>query len=758
MENKTISRRDLLKGTGALVVSFSLFSPVTRALAQAVAPADLVPDATSLDSWLAIAADGHVTVFTSKVELGTGVQTALAQIVGEELDVPFRQIRMETGDTDKTVDQGLTVASRTVERAGPQMRQAAAAGRQTLLKLAATRLDAPVEKLEVADGVVSVANNPETKVSYADLVGGKRFDMKIVATGTGWDLKVAPDVRPKDIDKYKIVGTSVPRMDLPPKFTGQFTYSADVRVPGMLHGRVVRPPTVNTKPTNVDESSIKGIDGIVKVVQQGSFVGVVAQTEWAAVQASRKLKVTWSAPLNKYPSTKGEVFEYLKNTKSLRDQAIVNRGDPETAISQAAPGKMLDATYHWPFQLHGMLGPSCTLADVRDNHATIWSPTQGPFSTRPRVATLLGIPEKNVRVIYTEGPGSYGRLQNDDCAEDAALMSQAVGKPVRVQWSRADEHGWETKGPAQLITIRAAVDANGQVSAWDYHDRTFPWSEEGNPLLASRQIGQKPTATGFPNGNAGGGEIYKFENQKVTASVIPWVFPEPMPLRTGNLRAPGDLARSFASETMIDQLASAANADPVEFRLRYLTDKRIIDVLNAATKRAGWKPRQSHAATNGSKVTGRGVAVANRANTMTASVADVEVDKATGKVTVKHVTIAQDCGLIVNPDGAKNQIEGNVIQGVSRALLEELKFDASGITSLDWVGYPILPFPDVPDVEIVLVNRKDMPSLGGGEPSIVSIPAAIANAIHDAVGVRMREVPMTAERVLAALKSNATSA
>jgi CO/xanthine dehydrogenase Mo-binding subunit len=337
-------------------------------------------------------------------------------------------------------------------------------------------------------------------------------------------------------------------------------------------------------------------------------------------------------------------------------------------------------------------------------------------------------------------------------------MSQAVGKPVRVQWSRADEHGWETKGPAQLITIRAALNANGQVAAWDYHDRTFPWSEEGNPLLASRQIGQKPTAAGFPNGNAGGGEIYKFDNQKVMASVIPWVFPEPMPLRTGNLRAPGDLARSFASETMIDQLASAANVDPVEFRLRYLTDKRIIDVLNAATKQAGWKPRQSRAQASGTKVTGRGVAVANRANTMTASIADVEVDKTTGKVTVKHVTIAQDCGLIVNPDGAKNQIEGNVIQGVSRALLEELKYDASGITSLDWVGYPILPFPDVPDVEIVLINRKDMPSLGSGEPSIVSIPAAIANAVHDAVGVRMREVPMTSERVLVALKSGAASA
>ena len=761
MKEQTISRRDLLKGAGALVVSFSLWSPVTRALGQAAgaAPGVPTPDATSLDSWLAVAADGNVTVFTSKVELGTGTQTALAQIVAEELDVPFGRIRMETGDTAKTVDQGLTVASRTVERAGPQLRQAAAAGRQALLQLASTRLNAPAEKLQVSDGVVSVAGGAGKKVSYAELVGGKRFNVRITATGTGWDLKVAPEVKAKDPKTYKIVGTSAPRMDLPPKFTGEFMYSADVRVPGMLHGRVVRPPTVNTKPASVDEDSIRGIPGVVKVVQEGSFLGVVAETEWAAIRAARTLKATWSAPENKYPSTADEVFDYLKNTKSVRDQVVVNRGDLDTAISQGS--KSFDLTYHWPFQLHGMFGPSCAVADVRGDQATVWSATQGSFSTRTRVAKLLGVPETNVRVIYAEGSGSYGRLQNDDAVEDATVMSRALGKPVRVQWMRADEHGWEPKGPAQLMTVRAAVDAQGKVTAWDFLDRSFPWSEEGNPLLASRQIGLKPTEVGFTNGNGGGGQIYNFENQKVVAAMIPWVWPDPMPLRSSNLRAPGDLSRCFASETALDEIAASVGADPVEFRLRYLTDKRIIDVLNAATKKADWKPRPPGAnaapGTGALKAEGCGVAVANRGNSMTASVAEVEVDRNSGKVTVKRVTLAHDCGLIVNPDGLKNQIEGNIIQGVSRALLEEVKFDATGIKSLDWISYPILRFPEVPEIDIVLINRPEMPSLGAGEASMVSVPAAITNAIFDAVGIRLREVPMTPERVLSAMKAGVTS-
>jgi nicotinate dehydrogenase subunit B len=754
METKSISRRDLLKSTGVLIVGFSFFGTASRALAQGEGLSVDGMDPTVLDSWLAISKDGTVTVFTGKVELGTGVVTALAQIVAEELDVSFNKVYMDSGDTDKAVDQGVTAAARTIERGGVQLRQASAAARQELLKLASARLDSPVDKLTVTDGVVSVVGNPAKKIAYGDLLGGKRFNIKIVASGVGWDMKVAPEVPAKNSKDYKIVGKSIPRVDLPEKFTGEFVYSQDASVPGMLHGRVVRPATSLSAPASVDESSIKNIPGVVKVVREGSFVGVVAETEWAAIQAARALKVTWSEPTLKMMSGPSEVFDYLKNTKSFKDNVVTNRGNLDAAFSQAQ--KKYEATYYWPFQLHGMIGPPCALADVRGDKATIWTGTQGPFRTRDAIAKMLSMPPKNVHLLYREGSGSYGRLESDDVAEDAALMSRAVGKPVRVQWMREDEHAWDPKGPAQLTTIRAGVDAQGNVIAWDFMDRSLPWSEsEANPLLASTQIGLKPTGPGFLNGAGGGGQIYTFENQKVLAANIPWVQQGQWPLRTSNLRAPGDLARVFASESTIDEIASDLHVDPVQFRLRYLTsDKRISEILIATAKKAVWTDRPAPApASTGAKAAGRGIAVANRANTMTAAVAEVEVDKTTGEVTVKKISLGHDCGLIVNPDGLKNQIEGNVLQAVSRALLEEVKFDSTGQKNLDWDSYPVIRFEQIPDVEIVLIDRPEMQPLGGGEPSIVPVTAAIANAIFDATGARMRQVPFTPQRVLSALKA-----
>jgi len=754
METKFISRRDLLKGTGVLVVSFSFFGRVSNALAQGDGLSVDGMDPTVLDSWMAIAKDGTVTVFTGKVELGTGVVTALAQVVAEELDVRFDKVYMDSGDTDKAVDQGVTAAARTIERGGVQLRQASAVARQELLKLASARLDSPVDKLTVTDGVVSVVGNPSRKIAYGDLLGGKRFNVKITASGSGWDMKVAPLVPAKDPKDYKIVGKSIPRVDLPEKFTGEFVYSQDVSVPGMLHGRALRPATSLSMPSNVDESSIRNIPGVVKVVREGSFVGVVAETEWAAIQAARALKVTWSEPTLKMPSGPDEVFDYLKNTKSFKDNVVTNRGNLDAAFSQAH--KVLEATYYWPFQLHGMMGPPCAVADVRGDRATIWAGTQGPFRTRDAIAKMLNIPPKNVHLLYREGSGSYGRLECDDTAEDAALMSRAVGKPVRVQWMREDEHAWDPKGPAQYTTVRAGIDAQGNVIAWDFMDRSFPWTaSEGNPLLASSQIGLTPTTPGFLNGAGGGGQIYTFENQKVLAANIPWVQKGDWPLRTSNLRAPGDLARVFASESMIDDIASYLHVDPVQFRLRYLTsDKRISEVLVTTAKNAGWTDRPSPApASSGTKAAGRGVAAANRANTMTAAVAEIEVDKKTGEISVKKITLTHDCGLIVNPDGLKNQIEGNIIQGVSRALMEEVQFDTTGQKNLDWDSYPVIRFNQVPDVEIFLINQPKMQPLGGGEPSIVPITAAIGNAFFDATGVRLRRAPFTPDRVLAALKA-----
>lgn len=751
MKITELNRRQFLKTTGVLIISFNFFPPSPSSAQSMVEPANDA-DPRELDSWLAIAPDGTVTVFSGKVDLGTGVETALAQIVAEELDVPFNKVRMVSLDTAKAIDQGITAGSRTIERAGPQLRQAAAAARQELFKRASERLGSPVDRLTVANGVIS---DGAKKVSYAQLIGGKRFNKKITVTDSGWNMKVAPEVRAKNFKDYKVVGTSQKRVELPPKMTGEFVYAHDVRIPGMLHGRVVRPPTITSKPASVDESTVKSIPGFMKVVQEGSFLGVVCTTEWSAIKASKALKVTWSEPPTKMPSGPDEVFTILQNTKSLRDQVTVNRGNPDAALGKAS--KTYEAAYRWPFQMHGMMGPSCAVADASNNRVTIYSGTQGSFETRTAVAEMLNLPEKNVRLLWREASGSYGRMGADDVAEDAVLLSRAVGKPVRVQWMRADEHGWEPKGPAQLDIVRAGIDSEGKVIAWDFADRGFPLtaaSGRGLRLLASRQIGMKPTSDGNSNGTQGGGDMYTFENQKCAAPLIPWVQPDETPLRTGYLRAPGDIARCFASESLIDEIAADQKVDPVQFRMRYLGEnKRGADALLAVVKQVGWQERPSPASTSaGEKATGRGVAISNRAGTICGAVAEVEVDKTSGKVLVKRFVLSHDCGLVINPDGLKNQIEGNIIQGVSRALMEEVKYDSTGITSLDWRTYPVIRFPDIPEIDIVLINRPEMPALGGGEPSSAPIAAAIANAIFDAVGVRLREAPFTPERVLAGLK------
>jgi len=752
MHTHALSRRDLLKA-GALVVGFNLFAPLTRLFGQGLQGGTPLSNvgglpADQLDSWLAIAPDGTVSVFTSKVDLGTGIGTALGQIVAEELDVPIARVSMEIGDTTKSVDQGRTSASRTLERAGPQLRQAAAAARQELLKRASVQLGAPAGQLTVVDGVVHVAANPTRSVSYAALVGGGRFNTKVDASGEQWDLKVAADVKPKDPKDYKVVGTSVARFDLPAKFNATFLYAHEVRVPGMLHGRVVRPPVVNSRPVAVDERSIADIPGMVRIVQKGNFLGVVAQTEWAAIRAARTLKVTWAAPPAQLPAGPNGIYDYLQNTKPVAERVATNTGNAAAAFAQAS--KTFDATYRWPFQMHGMIGPSCAVADVQGNKATIWSGSQAPFITRNGIARLLGIAEQDVHFIYCEGSGCYGRLEPDDAPEDAALMSQTVGRPVRVQWMREDEHGWEPKGPPQLITIRSGIDAQGNVITWDYVEHTIPWTDARlTPMLASRQTGIKPDENGIALGG-GDASPYVFANRKVTAATLPWIM-SPNPLRTANLRAPYSQARCLAAESQMDDMAAAAGIDAVEFRLRHLTgsnNERVAAVLRAVAKQAAWEPRTRSATATGSAIAkGRGVAISGLAGTVVAQIADVEVNRSTGKVTVKRVTVAHDCGIIVNPDGVRNQIEGNVIQGCSRALLEEVNFDAAGVKNLNWSTYPIMKFSDVPAVDIVLINHPELPPMGAGEASTTATAAAIGNAIFDAVGVRLRQVPFTPERL-----------
>lgn len=761
-----ISRREFLKNGGALVISFSLLGPHDRALAKAASNIDPYDspdylDPRQLDSWLAIMQDGGIKVFCGKAEIGTGVKTALAQIVAEELDVSFDRIHMIMGDTAKTVDQGRTTGSGTIESAGAQLRQAAAAGRLQLLKLATTHLQTPVDKLSVNDGIVEVTDEPSKKTSYAKLIGGRLFHAQINATGVEREMVVAPGVKLKDYRQYKIVGTSIPRVDLPAKLTGEFVYTSDVRVPGMLHGRVVRPAHVLSSPAHIHEESIGHIPGIVKVVYEGSFVGIVAETEWAAVQAANTLKVDWSEPNSKMPAGREGVGAYLENTSSFNEDEEVNKGEVEAALRQSV--RVFERTYDWPFQDHGMMGPSCAVAEVAGDKVRVWTGAQGPFTTRDRLSDMLGVPKRNIQVIFVESAGCYGRLTADDAAEDAVLLSRAVGQPVRVQWMRSDEHVWEPKGPQQLIKIRVGVDRQGRLIAWDLACRTLPLTEfQGTPQLAERQVGHNgtPQFPGSPRGGAAPAQLYDIPNERSKAYYVPWPQDDPSPLRISVLRAPGDPSGWFAGESIIDEIASAFAVDPFQFRLRHLAgNQRAVDLLEATVKRSGWKERPSPALFESSSSIrdGRGLALIQRGNTLVAAVAEVNVDRSTGAVTVKRVTVGHDCGLVVNPDGLKAQIEGNVVQGVSRTLFEEVKFDSSGMKSVDWNSYPVITFRYVPDVDIILLNRPEKPASGAGEPAIVPIPAAIGNAIFDAVGARLYEVPFRPECVLAAMQHSSVN-
>ncbi|HLH26696.1 MAG TPA: molybdopterin cofactor-binding domain-containing protein [Chloroflexota bacterium] len=744
-----LSRRTFLKASGILVVGVSVAGParlLSAPAAHAQQPPPFGDPADLLDSWLAIDGDGAVTVYSGRVELGTGVETALVQIAAEELDVPLDRVTILQGDTARTVDQGASVGSTTVSRGGAEIRRAAAAARQALVGLAAERLGVPADQLTVKDGIVYVASDPwqpndqapTRSASYGDLIGGQRFG-----------VAVSDDAQPKDPAQYTIVGRSIPRVDIPAKMVGTYQYVQNVRVPGMLHGRVVRPspPQSGVTLVSVDEDSVSDVPGLVQVVRQGNWVGVVAEREENAIKAARQLKVTWSDPPGLPPQA--EVFTLMRNTPS-DDRVLAEVGDVDGALASAA--RTLQATYEWPQQIHAMMGPDCGVADVRDGRATVWSGTQYPLGHQRLLAQRLGLPIENVRIIYTEGSGCYGRYTTDDAALDAAMLSQAVGRPVRVQWMRQDEHGWDHANTPMLFDMRAGLDASGNVVAWEHQ----AWSARhtGQALLGDQTGGNWviPLDPVFVGDDTP--KFYDFANRRYVLHAL-----DRAVLRYGNNRSLGAILSAFAAESFIDELAAAAGQDPVQYRLRYLSDPRAIDALRAATERAGWETRPSpkRGAATGGVLTGRGVALTEygvtpqTGTTWVSAVADVEVDPDSGAVRVPRIVVAHDCGLIVNPDGVRNQIEGNVLQGLSRALFEEATWDSTGVTSIDWRTYPILTFNDVPDVDVVLINRPDVRSSGAGESGCIPLGAVIANAIHDATGVRLRRVPFTAERVKAAL-------
>jgi nicotinate dehydrogenase subunit B len=729
------NRREFLEATGILIVSFSLPTFLRTADAQtATSPKTVALD--EVDAFLAIDPNGRVTLYSGKVELGTGVSTALTQILAEELDVPVARIALIEGDTALTPAQGKTWGSLTIQVGGVQIRQATATARQALLQEAGKQLGVPVGDLVVEQGTVR-ARSGGKQVTYGELIGGKNFSLKVD--------KQAPL---KDPANYKIVGQSIPRYDIPPKITGQFTYVQDVKVPGMLHGRVVRPPAIAASLQSVEENSVKNIPGLVKVVRQGNFLGVVAESEWGAIQAAQKLKASWSNWEGLPEQSK--LWEYVRATKVNKDDVTSNVGNAEQALRQAA--KRISASYNFAIHSHASMGPSAAVAEFKEGKLTCWSASQAPHDLRSQLAAMLSMKDSDVHVLYVEGSGCYGRNGHEDAAGDAALLARAVGRPVRVQWMREDENGWDPKGPPTLMDLQAGLDASGAVVAW-YSQLYVPEGGGGNVKLLAADLAGLPCEKGMFPGNI------------INNSAIPYAFPNvrtlahrlaETPFRPSWIRAPGRMQNTFCNEAFVDELAVAAGADPFEFRLRYLNnDPRGTELLKRLMTFAQWKGRSSGKSTGGDVSSGRGVTYIKYelARTYVGAVADVEVNRKSGEIRVKHFAIVQDCGQIINPDGVRNQIEGNVVQTVSRTLKEEVTFDRAHITSLDWASYPILTFPEVPDVDIDLIDRPTEKPWGVGEPAAAVVPSAIANAVFDAVGVRMRSVPFTPAKMVAALQS-----
>jgi CO/xanthine dehydrogenase Mo-binding subunit len=738
--NLLSSRRDVLKGA-TLLVSFSWLGLPAGAFAQSdPAPAGGKPLAlNSVDSFLAIDEKGAVIVYSGKVDLGTGVLTALSQIAADELDVPLSSVSIVEGDTALTPDQGPTFGSLSIQNGGVQIRNACAVARNALLDLASAKLGLKPEELKTQDGTVSGGGK---SVTYGELIGGRSFALAV-------DHKNPP--KTKASKDFKLVGTSLRRLDIPGKVTGSFTYMHDVRVPDMLHGRVVRPPAIGATLESVDEASVSGIPGLVKIVREGNFLGVVAENEWAAIKAARQLKASWSS-WEGLPE-KAKLFDHVRATNVAKEEVTGSAGNSAEAMAKDG-AKKFSATYDFAIHTHGSIGPSCAIAEFKDSKLTSWSASQATHNLQKQLAKMFGLPLESVRCIYVEGSGCYGRNGHEDAAADAALLSKAISKPVRVQWSRADEHGWDPKGPPTLIDLRAAMDGSNKVTAWE--GEFFIPNQTPNtflvPLVAATLSGLPADETIAPGNIHQDSNIpYKFPNIKTVCHRL-----ESTPLRPSWIRTPGRMQNTFANESFIDELAAAAGTDPIEFRLAYLdpADKRGIEVLNRAAALAKWEKRPSpKRGASGEVLKGRGVSYVKYelARTYVAAVAEVEVQRATGAVRVTRFYVTHDCGQIINPDGLKNQIEGNVIQTISRTLIEDLKFDRSKVTSVDWATYPILTFPDVPEVVIEAIDRPDEKPWGAGEPSAAVIPSAISNAVFDAAGIRMRSVPFTPEKVKLAL-------
>ena len=792
MLNKEFSRSSFVKGGGAMVIGFSAAGAAVGAKAAkaAIDPyASMGPfDQISVDSWLIIHADNTASLKIGKVEMGQGTPTALLMIAAEELDMSFAQMKMITHDTNVTPNQGSSVGSQGVQTGGKQTRAAAAAAKAALLKLASTNLGVPAASLSVDKGVVSGGGKT---VTYGALIGDKLFNTTITgfsaagnATTPAQAVAGSPGTKP--VSQYKIVGTSPARVDIPDKVTGKYTYVHNIQVPGMMHGRVVRPrgqgaygDGTSQKILSVDESSIKHIPG-VQVIRFNNFLGVVAPTEYAAIQAGAQLKVKWADP-PVLPGV-GNLWKGMRDHDSagkVPARILQNVNNFESAFKSAA--FQVNQAYKFHYTGHMPIGPSCCVADVTPNGARVFTNTQDAYGTRQNIKDVLDVvmgpkaPALNrIRLTYVEGASVYGSAPYRDNNQGAAIMSAIVGKPVRLQFMRWDEHGWDNYGPAQMTDIRAGADAKGNLVALEF-------THFGIPYYSTQPAQQQVVAgtTGFPNlatqyAPLGPGETtisgaqYNIPNWKVIGKSLPLANNY---FSVSFLRAPNNPQSAFATEQAVDELAYMAKMDPVAFRLQNVATAtgtvpdvalRWRNVLTNVAKDASWQPKVAASSLSSANVvTGRGVAFGFYSNTMTCCVADIEVNKSTGKIVAKELHVAGDAGLIVYPAGSENNEEGAAMQGLSRGLYEQVDFDKKGVTSLDWVTYPMIRFKDAPKVHIHGLTRTDVPdpagpgsrTTGSGEPALSPVPAAVANAFFDATGVRIREAPMTPSRVRGVLEA-----
>jgi len=741
-----LPRRDFLKAGGALVIGFSSAGILADALFAQGPPQTFSaprsgaagpPDPRQIDTWLAIHNDNTATVYIGYVELGQGSTTSLLQVSAEELDFEMSQVSTVRLDTDVTPNQGGTYSSSSIARGSPAIRTAAAEARAALLAMAATKLDAPVESLSVSKGVISSRFGGKS-ITYGELIGEKRFSLAF--TGK------AP-VKP--VADYKLVGARPPRNDIPDKVSGKYVYLQHVRLPGMWHGRVVRPRGqgaygAGAKVATLDESSLAHIPG-ARVVRKGDFVGVVAEREWDAVRAARDLKITWDMPAT-LPGSDG-VYAAMRAEKTA-DRVVLERGDVSAAFSAGV--HVAVQTYHGAYQAHAPFGPNGALADVKADSALVICSTQDVYGTRNTLGGVLGLPPQKVRVQYYEGSGTYGHSCYDDVAQAAALLSQLAGKPVRLQFMRWDEHGWDLYGPAHVGEVRATADANGKIVGYQYDG----WHHNWSAVETSQQLALGTPAAEWRLGAAQQvnpgccGAMYDIPNLKLVNHQVPGLGY----LKGAWLRSPLDLAFAFASEQTIDELARQGGIDAYEFRRRNIKDEHWLGVLDAAAKAANWQPAPPAANVSKEKVVrGRGIGLGTHLTSYGGAVAEIEVDRETGKVTVKRMYGAIDAGLAVNPAFIENQISGQLVQTASRMLHEEVTFNKTNVTSLDWNSYPILRFEECPEVTAVVVQRVNERSTGAGEEVMAAAAGAIANAFFDATGVHITEFPLTPPRVLAAL-------